>query len=227
MICKMMTWGLRFCPGIRVTCPGDAKAVAAKAEEKRLGRGLGRVKITNDTLIVFLVEHISKVMIICAEVWPEKGTMNSGQDVFYSFELKPQLLEQPIQFLGVCPIFRNVFTPHSFTFFFRHNQSILHIFHQLAAPIIHIKHIYPLEYPMKSPFFPWWNHGEIQFLRHRLSHDIIELHVRSGPGWGSRRPRKVPPRMPQTAARNRRERVSHGAMRWGMGSHKTWRFHGI
>ena len=40
MICKM-TWGLSF-PGIRVTCPGDAKAVAAKAEEKRLGRGLGR-----------------------------------------------------------------------------------------------------------------------------------------------------------------------------------------
>ena len=52
MICKMMTWGLSF-PGIRVTCPGDAKAVAAQAEEKRLGRGLGRVKITNDTLIVF------------------------------------------------------------------------------------------------------------------------------------------------------------------------------
>ena len=56
MICKMMTWGLSFRPGIlRVTCPGDAKAaVAAKAEEKRLGRGLGWAKITcNDTLIVF------------------------------------------------------------------------------------------------------------------------------------------------------------------------------
>ena len=51
-ICKMMTWGLSFRPGIlRVTCPGDAKA-AAKAEE-RLGRGLGRAKITNDTLIGF------------------------------------------------------------------------------------------------------------------------------------------------------------------------------
>ena len=59
MICTMMTWGLSFRPGIlRVTCPGDAKAVAAKAEE-RLGRGLGRAKITcNDTLIVFFVEHI-------------------------------------------------------------------------------------------------------------------------------------------------------------------------
>ena len=64
--------------------------------------------------------------------------MNSGQDVFYSFELKPQLLEQPIQFLGVCPIFRNVLTPHSFTIFCRYNQSILHVFHQLTAPIIQI-----------------------------------------------------------------------------------------
>ena len=63
LISGKMTWGLSF-PGIRVTCPGDAKA----AEEKRLGRGLGWAKITNDTLIVFLVEHISKVMIICAEV---------------------------------------------------------------------------------------------------------------------------------------------------------------
>ena len=48
MICKM-TWGLSF-PGIRVTCPGDAFAQA----EERLGRGLGRAKITcNDTLIVY------------------------------------------------------------------------------------------------------------------------------------------------------------------------------
>ena len=71
MIRKMMTLGLSFRPGIlRVTCPGDAKtAVAAKAEEKRLGRGLGWAKITcNDTLIVYFVEHISKVMMICAEV---------------------------------------------------------------------------------------------------------------------------------------------------------------
>ena len=54
MVCKM-TWGLIFCLGIlRVTCPGDAKAtVAAQAEEKRMGRDLGRVKVTcNDTLIV-------------------------------------------------------------------------------------------------------------------------------------------------------------------------------
>jgi hypothetical protein len=107
MICKM-TWGLSF-PGIRVTCPGDAKA-AAQAEE-RLGRGLGRAKITcNDTLIVYFCGTY-------LEVWPEKGTMNSCQDVFYSFELKPQLLEQPIQFLGVCPLLRIMLTLSLFTIF--------------------------------------------------------------------------------------------------------------
>jgi|OrbCmetagenome_4_1107370.scaffolds.fasta_scaffold261767_1 hypothetical protein len=58
LICK--TWGLRFL-GIRVTCPGDAKA-AAKAEEKRLGRGLGWAKITsNDTLIVYFCGTYSEV----------------------------------------------------------------------------------------------------------------------------------------------------------------------
>ena len=43
--------------------------------------------------------------------------MNSGQDVFYSFELKPQLLEQPIQFLGVCPLLRIMLTLSLFTIF--------------------------------------------------------------------------------------------------------------
>ena len=152
MIRKMMTWGLSFRPGIlRVTCPGDAKAVAAKAEE-RLGRGLGRAKITcNDTLIVFLWN-------IYSEVWQEKGTMNSGQDVFYSFELKPQLLEQPIQFLGVCPIFRNVLTPHSFTICFSTQSINSPCFSSIGCPY------YPhLIISIRSPWT--WNlhsfHGSI------------------------------------------------------------------
>ena len=84
MVCKM-TWGLIFCFGILgATCPGDAKAaVAAQAEEKRMGRGLGRVKVTcNDTLIVlFLVGTYLKGMMIAAEAWPGKGTVISGQDM--------------------------------------------------------------------------------------------------------------------------------------------------
>ena len=156
----------------------------------------------------FFVEHISKVMMICAEVWPEKGTMTSGQDVFYSFELKPQLLEQPIQFLGVWPLYVN----SPFVHHFLSIQSIYSpCFSSIGCPY------YP--YLIISIRSPWISHEisifsmvkswlytsnfwAIESPMISLNSLFFTVHIWSGPGWGSRRPRKVPPRMPQTAARN-------------------------
>ena len=126
LICKM-TWGLRFSPGIRVTCPGDAKAVAAKAEE-RLGRGLGRAKITNDTLIVFFWWNIfrgvtregnnelrSRCVLL---VWTQTTTIGTANSISWCMP----------------PTENNVNS--LFVYHFLLMQSILHVFHQLAAPIL-------------------------------------------------------------------------------------------